>query len=1012
MKKLKNTLLLAAAIFSLVVCFTFGATALDSKGEAGENITYSFKSVTGELVLSGAGAMYDYNLYDSPFYGSSEIKILTIEDGITGIGSNSFKNCNNLKEINMPNSVTSIGSRAFENCSALESLTVGKGVTVIDSSAFEDCDNLKNITLPDSVRHIGLYAFDNTAHYDNKENWKDNALYIGKHLIRVSDPVVNFEVKSGTKTIAAGAFRWCESITDIKIPDSVVIIENSAFSSCTALEKITLSNNLEFLGAYAFENCEKLEVISLPEGLTEIPKFTFSNCSSLEKIIIPKTVKTLGTKAFEDCTSLNDIIAYNNIESISENAFINTKYYNTASNWSDGVLYVGNHIIASSGISGEYSIRPGTVTIADKAFFNNCSDITGLTVNAEHVGNYAFSGCRKLKDLILTDKVKTIGDFAFYNSSSLEYVSVGTGLESVGADAFKNSNNFKSVYISNLDKWCHIYFANSYAAPHYFGTLYLNGKEIEKVTIPADLSEIKPYLFVGCDKLTEVIMGDNITRIGNGAFIDCTGLTTIDLSNSLEHIGSNAFERCTNLESVTIPAKVKTIGSFAFSNCHTFTEITIPDNTVSIGQKAFNNCTDLKKLNIGTGLKEIGFDAFYYCDALSDVYIKDLGQWSSIDFKTVEFPRSNPLYFADNLYLNDELVTSIKIPHGTKKISPYAFYSYSKITGVSIPNSVESIGAKCFTFTGTVFENKLGVVSIPGSVKELSDLAFKTTAFETVIIRHGVETIGSGAFSGCPVLKSIYIPKSVKVIKSLPFEFSQALTDIYYQGTKEDWSKITFINQTDNTIPEDVKIHYLCYESYPSEGNESIYCPDCEKYVVGTGHDHTFNTVVTPPTCTAKGYTTYSCYCTYSYDSNFVEPLGHDYNSEITIPATHLSTGTKTFTCSVCNDSYTETMDKLAVHTHVAVNTVAASCKAQGYTVYRCECGDSYNGDYLPQKGHTDKAPFDGYCDDCGEETEAVESCSCNCHKSGIVAFFWNIILFFQKLFRTNQTCDCGMAHY
>ncbi len=60
---------------------------------------------------------------------------------------------------------------------------------------------------------------------------------------------------------------------------------------------------------------------------------------------------------------------------------------------------------------------------------------------------------------------------------------------------------------------------------------------------------------------------------------------------------------------------------------------------------------------------------------------------------------------------------------------------------------------------------------------------------------------------------------------------------------------------------------------------------------------------------------------------------------------------------------------------------------------------------------HTDEN-HDGYCDICEEMTPERENCSCNCHKGGIIGFFFKIILFFQKIFKTNKTCACGIAHY
>lgn len=142
----------------------------------------------------------------------------------------------------------------------------------------------------------------------------------------------------------------------------------------------------------------------------------------------------------------------------------------------------------------------------------------------------------------------------------------------------------------------------------------------------------------------------------------------------------------------------------------------------------------------------------------------------------------------------------------------------------------------------------------------------------------------------------------------------------------------------------------------------------------------------------------------------------HSYTSAITTEPTHLKEGVKTFTCE-CGDSYTEVITKLEGHTYNKVVT-APTCTVQGYTTYTCACGDSYVADYVNTLGHSDNNG-DYKCDNgCGYEFEKPapedpsKNCSCNCHKDGIVGFFWKIINFFQKLIKTKEFCACGAKHW
>ena len=177
----------------------------------------------------------------------------------------------------------------------------------------------------------------------------------------------------------------------------------------------------------------------------------------------------------------------------------------------------------------------------------------------------------------------------------------------------------------------------------------------------------------------------------------------------------------------------------------------------------------------------------------------------------------------------------------------------------------------------------------------------------------------------------------------------------------------------------------------------------CFKDIEYFDHQHSYNTVVTEPTCTEKGYTTYTCECGESYVGDFVGGKTHNYAPTLTRPATHISEGIRTYTCSTCGDIYTESIAKTKEHSHVASDVVAPSCEDKGYTVYVCECGDSYKDNYTSKIGHS----YDGQiCKKCGEK------CSCNCHKTGFMGFIWKITRFFNKLFKTNKTCACGVAHY
>ncbi len=155
-KTLKWTFI--AAIFAVAVLFCSAALAEIASGTDG-SITWSL-SYDGLLTISGNGPMNDYVNGGSPWYGYRvAVNLVIIEENVTRIGKNAFRECSSLESITIPDSVTSIGVSAFRGCSSLESITIPNSVTSIGSSAFQGCSSLESITIPNSVTSIGDEAF-------------------------------------------------------------------------------------------------------------------------------------------------------------------------------------------------------------------------------------------------------------------------------------------------------------------------------------------------------------------------------------------------------------------------------------------------------------------------------------------------------------------------------------------------------------------------------------------------------------------------------------------------------------------------------------------------------------------------------------------------------------------------------------------------------------------------------------------------------------------------------------
>ena len=142
-----------------------------------------------------------------------------------------------------------------------------------------------------------------------------NITAIGRYAFRVCDGMTSVTIPETVTSIGSNAFDYCDhlkrlnSTTDgvFNIPNGVAIIDNAAFTSCELMVTVNIPSTLSTIGENCFSDCIKLKNITIPSGITSIGYNTFSRCKSLTTIEIPSGVTTIGDYAFEGCTSLTGI---------------------------------------------------------------------------------------------------------------------------------------------------------------------------------------------------------------------------------------------------------------------------------------------------------------------------------------------------------------------------------------------------------------------------------------------------------------------------------------------------------------------------------------------------------------------------------------------------------------------------------------------------------------------------------------------------------------------------------
>lgn len=312
-------------------------------------------------------------------------------------------------------------------------------------------------------------------------------------------------------------------------------------------------------------------------------------------------------------------------------------------------------------------------------------------------GYVGAGGTVVIPDTINGLEVGAIGDWTFYYNTSLTNVTIGNNVTSIGYAAFSRCYGLMSVTIStnvaslmgtfpSCSKLTDIIIPNSVTN---IGDDTFNGcLRLSRITIPATVTSVGAAVFSGCTNLASISIPDSVKGVlGNGFFMDCSSLTNATLGNGITSIGDSVFISCVKLSRVSLPTSVANIGQNAFSQCYMLRDLLIPNGVTNIGSQAFSNC-GLTNVVIGDNVRSIGVMAFTSCWALERVAIPDnvtsIGSSAFYGCSSlVSFRIGRKLTnISDSMFTYGSSLTNLIIPEGVTSIGEYAFKYCTGLTGV------------------------------------------------------------------------------------------------------------------------------------------------------------------------------------------------------------------------------------------------------------------------------------------------------------------------------------------
>ena len=398
----------------------------------------------------------------------------------------------------------------------------------------------------------------------------------------------------------------------------------------------------------------------------------------------------------------------------------------------------------------------------------------------EYIDNYAFAENDYIEEAEISGSVLTFGSHMFYRCDALKKVAFHEGVVEIPTHCFNQATAIEEVAMPSTLKR-----VGDYA-------FFMSG--LAKIELPASVTSIGTTAFSSCPNLTEVIINGNIEtkETDTSWFSSCPLLTKVEFKGTVESFEMACFLGCTSLTEISIPDSVVTLGARCFSDCENLATIWLGENTSNFQEDCFQGTPALE--NGGIKLKETDkkhniVNGILYSDEGKTVsYIMDATKVpEALNFASMG---SGVTKIGDYAFYENENVKSIDLT-GVTSVGVSAFDSCENIVqDLVIPSSVTSIGASSFAYLG-ITSLKLET-TLDGIIPE--ECFRNCRSLVSARIPSGITRLGYGAFGWCNNnFVECYLPLTVTYLEEYAFQMDNKLV-VKYEGTEEDWKKITIEN--------------------------------------------------------------------------------------------------------------------------------------------------------------------------------------------------------------------------